>query len=77
MESEAWPNRATMIVNLWLASTLETDRGSFEITPDYVKELVDEMLEGLMHNGFSSDLIQCALTDVDYAMIAKRYPYED
>ena len=76
MDYNGWTNRSTWMVNLWLSETLDLDKESFEITPDYIESLVDEMLEDSVPAGFPRDMLNCALGLVNYNEIARHYACE-
>ena len=74
-----WSNRETWLANLWLNETLLVDQeSSLEITPEYVRELVEDIVDGdVSEHGFARDLFICALAKINYREIAEHYPQED
>lgn len=74
-----WTNRETWLANLWLNETLLVDQeSSLEITAEYVRELVEDMVDGdMFEHGFARDLFICALAKINYREIAEHYPQED
>lgn len=76
-----WKNKETWLVNLWLGDCLDADAESgAEIDADYIEQMVDEMASALMEspdaNGFLTDLLNCALGEIDYREIAAVYAKE-
>jgi hypothetical protein len=89
MAYNGWKNKETWLVNLWLGDVLTEDQESgTEITADYVEQFVDDMVDQAMnagkwsncvytgHNGFVTDLLNCALCEIDYHELAAHYVEE-
>ena len=82
MSYNGWSNKETWLVNLWLGDmfTMDQEEG-IEITADYIEEIVDEMASALLDgpdaNGFMTDLVNCALGEIDYHEIAEHYKQEE
>jgi hypothetical protein len=79
MGYNGWKNKETWLVNLWLGDSLAMDQESgFEITADYIEQLVDDMVCESMAspNGFVADLLSCALCEIDYDELAEHYEEE-
>ena len=76
-----WTNKETWLVNLWLGDTLCADmEDGFDITAEYIEEMVDEMASAALEdgaNGFITDLLNCALGEINYREIADHYKVED
>ena len=75
----SWSNRETLLANMWLNGTLMVDQeSSMEITPEYVRELVTEMVEDQMPKyGLARDLFNCALARINCREIAEHYPQSE
>ena len=73
MAYNGWKNKETWLVNLWLGDTFSTmqEEGT-EITEDLIKEYVDEMIPEST-NGFLTDMLNCALGEIDYDELAAHY----
>jgi len=75
-----WTNKETWLVNLWLGDCLDADAdSSIEITPEYIEEMVDEIVSATLEdgaNGFITDLLNCALGEINYHEIAELYVRE-
>ena len=80
MAYNGWTNKETWLVNLWLGDMLQCEiEDGLEITPDYVESVVDEMASAALEsgaNGFITDLLNCALGEIDYHEIASHYEIE-
>jgi hypothetical protein len=79
MSYNGWTNKETWLVNLWIGDSLSMDQESgFEVTADYIEQLVDDMVCESMssHNGLIADLLNCALGEIDYHEIAEHYDEE-
>jgi len=81
MSYNGWKNKETWLVNLWLGDMFTEDQeAGTEITADYIEQLVDEMASALLDgpdaNGFMTDLLNCALGEIDYHEIAEHYEEE-
>ena len=80
MSYNGWKNKETWLVNLWIGDSLSMDQESgFEVTADYIEQLVDDMVCESMssHNGLITDLLNCALGEIDYHEIAEHFVEED
>lgn len=79
MAYNGWTNKETWLVNLWIGDSLTMDQESgFEVTADYIEQLVDDMVSESMSssNGLISDLLNCALGEIDYHELAEHYDEE-
>ena len=83
MAYNGWKNKETWLVNLWLGDGLTMDQeAGHEITAEYIEQTVDDMVEQAMDqgarnvNGFVTDLLNCALGEIDYHEIADHYDEE-
>ena len=79
MSYNGWKNKETWLVNLWIGDSLSMDQESgFEVTADYIEQLVDDMVSETMSspNGLISDLLNCALGEIDYHELAEHYDEE-
>ena len=77
-----WKNKETWLVNLWIGDSLTMDQeAGFEITADYIEQMVDEMASALLDgpdaNGFMTDLLNCALGEIDYHELASHYEEDE
>ena len=82
MSYNGWSNKETWLVNLWLGDGLTMDQeAGYEITADYIEQMVDEMASLLLDvpdaNGFMTDLLNCALGEIDYHELAEHFVEED
>ena len=82
MSYNGWKNKETWLVNLWLGDALDADKEEgFEITADYIEQMVDEMASALLDgpdaNGFMTDLLNCALCEIDYDELASHYEEDE
>ena len=73
-----WKNKETWLVNLWLCDSLALDKDALvNITPEYIKALVVEMVEqvtwGSDHENLIIDLLNSALGEIDYRELAAHY----
>ena len=73
-----WKNKETWLVNLWLGDSLALDYDAFvNITPEYIEALVVEMVEqvtrGSDHENLIIDLLNSALSAIDYRELAAHY----
>jgi hypothetical protein len=72
-----WKNKETWLVNLWLGdmfSSMQEDGD--KITADLMREVVDEMASAALEegaNGFITDVLNCALGEIDYRELAAHY----
>jgi hypothetical protein len=74
MSYNGWTNRATWMVNLWVGDTLADDAQNFEVTPDDVESMVQEMLPQdvqSVEGGLAADLMAYALADVNWRELAE------
>lgn len=76
-----WTNKETWLVNLWLGDLLthEQEDGE-EVTANYVREMVEEMASAAGEdgmNGLITDLLNCALGEINYHEIAQHYEPEE
>lgn len=79
MAYNGWKNKETWLVNLWLGDGLTMDQESgHEITAEYIEQLVDDIIadSGSRGDGFVTDLLNCALGEIDYHEIADHYDEE-
>ena len=85
MGYNGWKNKETWLVNLWLGEVfIENQEEGIEITADYIEHFVDEMVDQAMNagkwsngdSGFVTDLLNCALCEIDYHEIAEHYAEE-
>jgi len=67
-----WKNKETWLVGVWLGDLLRMDQeNGILIDADYVESLVMETIHRVeLHGGLTSDLLNCALGDIDYREIA-------
>ena len=75
-----WTNKETWLVNLWIGDMLQAEfEEGEEISPDYIESLVDEMASAAMENdanGLITDLLNCAIGEINYHEIASHYESE-
>lgn len=77
MSYNGWTNKETWLVNLWLGDYLaDMQEEGHNITHDYIRDLVEESLDGNVIGSFTQDLIQCALDEINYREIAEYYVTE-
>ena len=81
MSYNGWSNKETWLVNLWLGDMFTEDQeAGTEITADYIEQLVDEMASALLDgpdaNGFMTDLLNCALGEIDYHEVSEHFVEE-
>ena len=80
MSYNGWKNKETWLVNLWLGDGLTMDQeAGHEITADYIEQLVDDIIadSGSRGVGLVSDLLNCALGEIDYHELAEHFGEED
>lgn len=82
MSYNGWSNKETWLVNLWIGDMFTEDQEQgIEITADYIEQIVDEMASALLDgpdaNGFMTDLLNCALGEINYHEIAEHYEQEE
>lgn len=73
-----WKNKETWLVNLWLGDSLALDYDALvNITPEYIEALVVKMVEqvtwGSDHENLIIDLLNSALSEIDYRELAAHY----
>ena len=77
MSYNGWTNKETWLVNLWLGDMLAIDQEEgVAIDAGYVESIVDEMASAALEcdaNGLITDLLNCALGEINYYEIAKHY----
>lgn len=77
MAYNGWKNKETWLVNVWLGDNLTMDQeDGIQITAEYVEAMVEEMLDDEI-SGLISDLLGCALGEVDYHEIEDHYKEEE
>jgi hypothetical protein len=81
MSYNGWKNKETWLVNLWLGDwlTCEQEEGQ-EISAEYVREMVNEMASAAGEsdmNGLITDLLNCAIGEIDWHEIASHYQTEE
>jgi len=80
MSFNGWTNKETWLVNLWLGDMLYEQAEEEEITAEYIEEMVDEMASALLDgpdaNGFLTDLLNCALGEINYHELAEHYKHD-
>ena len=80
MTYNGWKNKETWLVNLWIGDLLNEDQEEgIEITADYIEQVVDETasaLTAVITNGLMTDLLNCALCEIDYHELAEHYVEE-
>lgn len=76
-----WSNKETWLVNLWLGDLLTQDQeNGGEVTADYVRDMVEEMASAAGEddmNGLITDLLNCALGEINYNELAQHYTPEE
>lgn len=80
MAYNGWTNKETWLVNLWLGDMLQCDlEDGQEIDASYVEVLVDELVEheSSGYSGFLTDMLNCALGEINYHEIASHYEIEE
>jgi hypothetical protein len=82
MSYNGWKNKETWLVNLWLGDSLTMDQeAGCEINAAYIELMVDEMASALLDgpdaNGFMTDLLNCALCEIDYHELASHYEEDE
>ena len=75
---DGWKNKETWLVNLWLGDSLALDYDALvSITPEYIEALVVKMVEqvtwGSDHENLIIDLLNSALSEIDYRELAAHY----
>ena len=82
MSYNGWKNKETWLVNLWIGDSLTMDQeAGCEINAAYIELMVDEMASALLDgpdaNGFMTDLLNCALGEIDYHELASHYEEDE
>ena len=76
-----WKNKETWLVNLWLGDYFtDLQEEGQEISEDYIREMVEEMASAAGEdgmNGLITDLLNCALGEIDYRELAAHYVAEE
>jgi hypothetical protein len=77
MSYNGWTNKETWLVNLWLGDYFTGMQGQGDdITADVMREVVDEMASAALEegaNGFITDMLNCALGEINYEELAAHY----
>jgi hypothetical protein len=77
MSYNGWTNKETWLVNLWLGNMLQADvDDGQDIDAEYIESLVDEMASAALEegaNGFITDMLNCALGEINYHELASDY----
>ena len=73
-----WKNKETWLVNLWLGDTFDAMKeDGKQITADVIENIVQECIgyidDKSVQNGFLSDMLNCALGEIDYREISELY----
>jgi hypothetical protein len=78
MSYNGWKNKETWLVNLWLGDwlTCEQEEGQ-EISAEYIESMVQDMLDNAKLDGFLSDMMNCAIGEIDWHEIASHYQNEE
>lgn len=79
MAYNGWNSKETWLVNLWLSDLLVMyQEEGIEVTPDNIQELVENIIETETEGKASllTDLLNCALGEIDYRELAKHYEGE-
>ena len=80
MVYNGWTNKETWLVSLWLGDMFQADLDDGqEIDESYIESVVDEMASAALEegaNGFMTDLLNCALSEINYREIAEQYESE-
>lgn len=75
-----WKNKETWLVNLWLGdSFVEQAEDGQKITEGFIRETVEYLVDSTGHgcDPMVRDLLNCALSEIDYREIAKHYMSDD
>ena len=75
MSYNGWTNKETWLVNLWLGDYFQAEiEDGQEITAAHVKDTINNMLADAPELwGLFSDLLNCALGEIDCHAIASHY----
>jgi hypothetical protein len=71
-----WKNKETWLVNLWLGDTFtEQAEDGQKITEGFIRETMEYLVDSTGHrcDPMVRDLLNCALSEIDYREIAKHY----
>ena len=75
-----WHNKETWLVNVWLGDhfTELQEQGDILIDADFIEQEIDQLLENVTLDSSSlvSDLLNCALYEINYWEIASHYKNE-
>ena len=80
MSYNGWTNHETWLVNVWLGDTLnDMQEEGQEISPDYIRDLVQEIANDGAEKlqGFILDMLNSALSSVNWNELAEHYKEED
>jgi len=75
-----WKNKETWLVNLWLGdSFVEQAEDGQKITEGFIRETVEYLVDSTGHgcDPMVRDLLNCALSEIDYRELAKHYMSDD
>ena len=75
-----WKNKETWLVNLWLGdSFVEQMEDGQKITEGFIRETVEYLVDSTGHwcDPMVRDLLNCALSEIDYRELAKHYLSDD
>lgn len=77
-----WSNKETWLVNLWLGDYLcELQENGVNIDADFIEQEVSDLVDDLnLHatsqlntNGLLADLLNCALSEINYSELGEHY----
>jgi hypothetical protein len=75
-----WHNKETWLINVWLGDyfTELQEESSTVINADFIEQEIDQLLENLPldFSDLLSDLINCAVGEIDYHKIASHFGNE-
>jgi hypothetical protein len=67
LKYNGWVNRETWLVNVWLGDMLsEMQEEGQEITAEFIRDMIDEMAGDLRIEGIMLDMLNGALSVIDY-----------
>jgi hypothetical protein len=74
-----WTNKETWLVNLWLREHFQQElKDGYEITSAHIKDTINNMLSDSPELwGLFSDLLDCALGEINCYEIAAHYAREE
>ena len=75
-----WKNKETWLVNLWLGDSFtEQAEDGQKITEGFIRETVEYLVDSTGHgcDPMVRDLLNCALSEIDYREIANHYMSDD